>query len=83
VFRLGDAAWGLQYHPEVAAADFALWLRDGHGAVQAAGLHGAAVAAEYTAAEPALTTLADAHATALAALVAERARLRRGLPQTG
>jgi GMP synthase-like glutamine amidotransferase len=67
-FRLGDAAWGLQYHPEVTAADFATWLRDGHGAVQAAGLHAPDVAARYQGAEPALAALADVHARTLAGL---------------
>jgi GMP synthase-like glutamine amidotransferase len=73
-YRLGEAAWGLQYHPEVTAAGFAEWLRDGHGTVEAAGLHVPDLAAQYTALEPQLAALADAHAGVIAALVAPRSR---------
>jgi GMP synthase-like glutamine amidotransferase len=68
-FRLGERAWGLQYHPEVTGPDFALWLRDGHGSVQDAGLHAEQVAADYVVAEPRLAALADLHAAAIAAVL--------------
>jgi GMP synthase-like glutamine amidotransferase len=68
-YRLGDRAWGLQYHPEVTPADFAAWLRDGHGTVAAAGLEVVEVARSYTDAEPGLAPLAAAHAEAFAAVL--------------
>lgn len=68
-YRLGDRAWGLQYHPEVTATDWAAWLRDGHGAVAAAGLDPARLAAAYAAAEGDLAGSADVHATAWARLL--------------
>ncbi|HEY6795458.1 MAG TPA: type 1 glutamine amidotransferase [Kineosporiaceae bacterium] len=77
-YRLGDCAWGLQYHPEVTAADFAGWLRDGHGAVAEAGLHAPDLAARYAALEPQLAVLAQAHADAIAALVAGAGRRAPG-----
>jgi GMP synthase-like glutamine amidotransferase len=70
-FRLGERAWGVQYHPEVTTADFMDWLRDGHGSLQAAGLDGTDLASDYTAAETDLATLAIEHATAFADLVCE------------
>ena len=68
-FRVGKSGWGVQYHPEVTAADFAAWLRDGHGAVRAAGLDAAEIARRYAAAEPGLAAVARAHAGAFAALL--------------
>lgn len=72
-YRLGDRAWGLQYHPEVTASDFALWLRDGHGMVTAAGLHAPELAAAYVAAEARLDALAQLHARSLAAVLSSAA----------
>jgi GMP synthase-like glutamine amidotransferase len=68
-YRLGERAWGLQYHPEVTAEDWAAWLRDGHGSVQAAGLKSDVLAAEYAEAEASLAELAAVHAAAFAALL--------------
>jgi len=68
-FRLGDRAWGLQYHPEVTPGDFAAWLRDGHGSVQAAGLDVVQVGADYAAVEPELAAFADAHARSFVAVL--------------
>jgi GMP synthase-like glutamine amidotransferase len=68
-YRLGACAWGLQYHPEVTPEDWAGWLRDGHGAVRAAGLHPADVAVAYTDALAHLDVLAQVHAEAMAAIL--------------
>lgn len=68
-FRLGEAAWGLQYHPEVTGRDFAAWLADGAGAVVLAGGDPAVVAAGVHHAEAHLDRLARAHAEAFAAIV--------------
>src|SRR5690606_30143798 len=48
-------------------SDRAAWLRDGGPTLRAAGHDPAALAAPYTAAEPQLTALAQAHAGAFAA----------------
>jgi GMP synthase (glutamine-hydrolysing) len=68
-YRIGSCAWGLQYHPEVTAADFSSWLRDGHGDVHAAGLDADRIATDYARAEAGLAALADAHARSFAAVV--------------
>ncbi len=68
-FRIGERAWGVQYHPEVTAADFQSWMRDGHGSVRAEGRDPGAVLAAMTAAEPQLAALADTHGKALAAVL--------------
>ncbi|GAA4174467.1 type 1 glutamine amidotransferase [Gryllotalpicola koreensis] len=65
-FRLGDAAWGLQFHPEVAAADLAGWnARE----LAAEGLDLAAVRAAADAAEPAAASVARRLAANFAAIV--------------
>jgi GMP synthase (glutamine-hydrolysing) len=73
-FRIGNCAWGLQYHPEVTAADYITWLRDGHSTVAASGLHAPELADRYTAFEAHFATLAQAHACAITALVSDRSR---------
>jgi GMP synthase-like glutamine amidotransferase len=67
-FRLGPCAWGVQYHPEVSAEDFAEWLRDGTPEVVAAGLDPRRVAAALAEAEASLAELAADHAVAFRAL---------------
>lgn len=69
-FRLGDRAWGLQYHPEVTLADFEAWMRGGHGAVRAHGLDPERVLAEFAAADAELDRVAAGLARAFAALLA-------------
>ncbi len=73
-FRLGDSAWGVQYHPEVTADDWASWMDDGHGAVRTEGLHPEEVHAAMLAAEPRLQALAAAHAAAFSAVLAATRR---------
>lgn len=68
-FRLGEAAWGLQYHPEVTGRDFAAWLADGAQAVVLAGADPAVVGTGVRHAEVHLERLACAHAEAFAAIV--------------
>lgn len=68
-FRLGEAAWGLQYHPEVTGRDFAAWLADGAGAVVLSGGDPAVVASGVHHAERHLDQLGRAHAEAFAAIV--------------
>lgn len=54
-FRLGDSAWGLQFHPEVAAAELAGWRAD---RLAAEGLDLAAMRAAADGAEPAAASAA-------------------------
>ncbi len=65
-FRLGELAWGLQYHPEVTVADWQDWMDDWDGSVTDAGLDPVAVAARMAAAQPQLAQLAQVHAQAFA-----------------
>jgi GMP synthase-like glutamine amidotransferase len=68
-FRLGERAWGLQYHPEVSAEDWAQWMADFHGALHPEGLHRDEVDAALDAAQGDLARLAALHAEAFAALL--------------
>jgi GMP synthase (glutamine-hydrolysing) len=82
-FRLGERAWGVQYHPEVTTEDWADWMAGGHGAVRTTGLDPAAVMAATAAAEPSLASIAAAHAAAVTAvMVADRA-LQNGGSSSG
>jgi GMP synthase (glutamine-hydrolysing) len=65
-FRLGEVAWGVQYHPEVTVADWQDWMDDWHGSVTDTGLDPVAVAARMAAAQPQLGRLARSHADAFA-----------------
>jgi GMP synthase (glutamine-hydrolysing) len=69
VFRLGAVAWGVQYHPEVTAEDFAGWMREDADAVAAAGLDPDEVAQDVKDADPLLDELAAAHAAAFLGVV--------------
>lgn len=60
-FRIGPAAWGLQFHPEVAAGDLAGWTAEG--------LDLAVVRAEADAAEPHAASLARQIAARFAAVL--------------
>lgn len=68
-FRLGATAWGVQYHPEVTAADFAGWMREDADAVVAAGLDPDEVARAVQGADALLDELAAAHAAAFLGVV--------------
>ena len=69
-FRLGERAWGVQYHPEVTSSDFDSWLAGGHGVVVDAGLHPDDVRAGLQAGEESLARVARTHAYAFADVVA-------------
>lgn len=72
-FRLGRAAWGVQYHPEVTLEVLADWLRDHQDVLALRGRTVHEVLAEAEAADERLATLAAAHGQAFARVVAERA----------
>ncbi len=73
-YRLGAAAWAVQYHPEVTADDFEDWMREDADAVAAAGRDAADVVREVRAADARLDDLARAHATAFLGVVARSRR---------
>ena len=60
-FRIGERAWGVQYHPEVTGEDFAAWTEGGHASLVAAGHDPAALRASVTSADRYLDTVAAAH----------------------
>jgi GMP synthase (glutamine-hydrolysing) len=60
-FRVGESAWGVQYHPEVSDDDFATWTVGGHASLVAEGLDPAALLASVTSASAYLDTLAAGH----------------------
>jgi GMP synthase (glutamine-hydrolysing) len=68
-FRLGATAWGVQYHPEVTADDFEVWMRGDAAIVRAAGLSPGEVARAVRDAEDDLDELAAAHAAAFLGVV--------------
>lgn len=68
-FRLGEAAWGLQYHPEVTGPDFERWLSDGAPAVSLAGADPEGVGRAVRAAEGHLAVIGAAHARSFQAIV--------------
>ncbi len=67
-FRLGPRAWGVQYHPEVTAEDFQLWMDGGHASVRAGGLDPVVVMAAMRAGEVHQQALAAAHGRGLGAV---------------
>lgn len=75
VFRLGEAAWGVQYHPEADHATFADWMTADRDHLAATGRSPQGVMAEFDAAEPELAASSAAHAAAFAAVVTAAAEL--------
>ena len=73
VFRVGERAWGVQYHPEVDRSVFDDWMSADAAELEAAGSSHAAVMARFDKAEPQLARTAEAHAGAFAAVVLARA----------
>ncbi len=65
--RVGERAWGVQYHPEVTAPVLAQWLTEHAVLLEARGTSAAAQAAAVEEAEPELARLAAAHAGVLLA----------------
>ncbi|MEY9872488.1 GMP synthase (glutamine-hydrolyzing) [Streptacidiphilus sp. MAP12-33] len=76
-FRLGPAAWGVQFHPEVLHADVVPWTASDGPAARAAGADPDAALASLRAAEPALLAVWPATARAWAAVVRDRASAPR------
>lgn len=72
-YRLGERAWGVQYHPEVTRQDWAAWVAGGSAGLVDAGVEPASVADAVDRADPDLETVAVAHARAFAALVRQYA----------
>lgn len=68
-YRVGDAAYALQYHPEVTADDFDAWMREDAQVLAAQGSDAAAIAREVRAADGELEALAAAHARAFVRIV--------------
>ena len=73
-FRVGAAAWAVQYHPEVTQRDFAAWCRGGRDGLLAEGLDPAAAQARMAAEDEHLERLAAAHATAFGAVAGATVR---------
>jgi len=69
LFRVGERAWGLQYHPEVLAEDFEAWMVEDAAHLAAAGTSPAEVMQAFAAARDALLHSARAHADAFAGVV--------------
>ena len=61
-YRVGDGAWGVQYHPEVTADDFDAWMREDAEVLAVTGRDAPAIAREVRAADAELEGLAAAHA---------------------
>ncbi|MFC0866067.1 type 1 glutamine amidotransferase [Sphaerimonospora cavernae] len=56
-YRLGPAAWGVQFHPEVLLESTERWARSGAGQLTELGMDASVMLAEIAAAEPALREL--------------------------
>jgi GMP synthase (glutamine-hydrolysing) len=72
-YRLGDRAWGVQYHPEVSRADWATWIAGGSGSLVENGVNPGSMVESMARDDDALEAVAVAHARAFAALVVEHA----------
>lgn len=68
-YRLGERAWGVQFHPEVRRADLDTWNRAGAAALRARGTTPEAVLAEYDARFPEIRGAAETIARGYAAIV--------------
>lgn len=69
LFRVGDCAWGTQYHPEVTPEWFADWMAADADALQQQGRTVDEALAEYDQQREQLAAVADAHAQAFAEVV--------------
>lgn len=73
LFRVGERAWGVQYHPEVTADDFAVWLTGDAADLVSAGTSAAEQIQVFEAARDSLLASARAHADAFAQVVRRHA----------
>jgi GMP synthase (glutamine-hydrolysing) len=67
-FRVGERAWGVQYHPEVTDEDFAAWTAGGRTSLIAEGHDPAGLLASVTSASPYLDALAAGHGRGFGAI---------------
>ncbi len=72
-FRVGQRAWGVQYHPEVTADVLAGWLEGHREDLLGRGTSPEAVVARMHAADDLLAAVAGVHGDAFASVVGERA----------
>jgi GMP synthase-like glutamine amidotransferase len=75
-FRVGECAWGVQYHPEVTEDDFATWMTGDADALAAQGRTPEQAVAELVGAREVLDASARVHAEAFAAVVRAAAGAR-------
>jgi len=68
-YRVGDRAWGVQFHPEVLRTDLDSWNRSGAGSLTECGTTPEAVLAEYDARFTEITDAAETIAHAFAKIV--------------
>ncbi|GAB4063610.1 type 1 glutamine amidotransferase [Angustibacter speluncae] len=69
LFRVGSSAWGVQYHPEVTEADFAVWMANDHDLLAAQGRTPEQEVAALVGARAELDASARSHAQAFADVV--------------
>jgi GMP synthase-like glutamine amidotransferase len=70
VFRVGERAWGVQYHPEVTRDVLADWLEPDRALLAGRGTTPEALVAGLVARDDELAALAEAHGRAFASVVA-------------
>ena len=73
-FRVGEAAWGVQFHPEALGGTAQDWVEEDRQGVADLGLDEEALVAEVRAAEPELSRVWGAVADRFAALASDRVR---------
>ncbi len=73
IFRVGERAWGVQYHPEVLPEDFESWLVEDAEHLAAAGTSVEQQMEVFAAARDSLQHSAGAHAEAFAGVVLRHA----------
>jgi len=71
-FRVGPAAWGVQYHPEATAEVLADWLESDRALLAGRGSSPEQLVAAFRGQDAALAALARGHGEAFAAVVAAR-----------
>ena len=71
-FRVGDAAWGVQFHPEALGQTAVEWVEEDEASLAELGLDGDTVIRGVRDAEPALTEIWSALARRFAAIAASR-----------
>ncbi|WP_449282334.1 type 1 glutamine amidotransferase [Leucobacter sp.] len=75
-FRVGEAAWGVQFHPEALGATALDWVEEDRQGLADLGLTEETVVGQVRAAEPELNRVWGSVAERFAALAADRVRVR-------